>query len=35
MFFLHIRIFVTSSETKLGGDELTSYIEEVTASLKE
>ena len=28
-------IFVTSSETKLGGDELTSYIEEVTASLKE
>ena len=28
-------VFVTSSETKLGGDELTSYIEEVTASLKE
>ena len=28
-------IFVTSSETKLGEDELTSYIEEVTASLKE
>ena len=28
-------IFVTSSETKLGGDELTEYIEEVTASLKE
>ena len=28
-------IFVTSSETKLGGDELTSYIEEGTASLKE
>ncbi len=28
-------IFVTSSETKLGGDELTAYIEEVTASLKE
>ena len=28
-------IFVTSSETKLGGDELTTYIEEVTASLKE
>ena len=28
-------IFVTSSETKLGGDELTSYIEEVTALLKE
>ena len=28
-------IFVTSSETKLGGDELTSYIEEATASLKE
>ena len=28
-------IFVTSSETKLGGDELTSYIEEVTASMKE
>ena len=28
-------IFVTSSETKLGEDELTSYIEEVTASMKE
>ena len=28
-------IFLSSSETKLGGDELTSYIEEVTASLKE
>lgn len=28
-------VFVTSSETKLGGDELTSYIEEVTATLKE
>lgn len=28
-------IFVTSSETKLGGDELTAYIESLTASLKE
>ncbi len=28
-------IFVTSSETKLGGDELTEYIENLTASLKE
>ena len=28
-------IFVTSSETKLGGEELTEYIENLTASLKE
>ena len=28
-------VFVTSSETKLGGDELTAYIESLTASLKE
>jgi len=28
-------VFVTSSETGLGGEELTAYIEEVTASLKE
>ena len=28
-------IFVTSSETKLGGEELTAYIESLTASLKE
>ena len=28
-------VFVTSSETGLGGDELTAYIEDVTASLKE
>ena len=28
-------IFVTSSETGLGGDELTQYIEDVTASLKD
>ena len=28
-------VFVTSSETKLGGDELTEYIENLTASLKE
>jgi len=28
-------VFVTSSETGLGGEELTAYIEDVTASLKE
>lgn len=28
-------VFVTSSETKLGGEELTEYIENLTASLKE
>ena len=28
-------VFVTSSETKLGGDELTAYIESLTASLKD
>ena len=28
-------VFVTSSETKLGGEELTEYIEGLTASLKE
>ena len=28
-------VFVTSSETGLGGEELTQYIEDVTASLKE
>ncbi len=28
-------VFVTSAETKLGGEELTAYIENLTASLKE